>query len=184
MIGRLVVLSGPSGVGKDTLIRAWAARNPRVVRIVTTTTREPRDGEVEGVDYHFVSTEEFRELADSGAFLEFKNVHGNWYGSPKADVEKHLAEGRIAVLNVDVQGALSVMERRPDALSVFVHPPSLEELERRIRRRGLDSEEAIQRRLENARGEIEQAARYSFQLVNDDLAKAVDELESLLSAGR
>lgn len=180
MSGKLVVLSGPSGVGKDTLIETWIRRNPRVIRVVTYTTRPPREGEANGVDYNFVSAERFQALADAGVFFEFKNVHGNWYASPKADAEKYLAEQRIVVLKIDVQGALALMESRADVLSVFVLPPSLEELERRLRTRGSESEESIQRRLSNAREEIAQADRYQFRVVNEGVEEAAIELDRLV----
>ena len=128
--GKLVILSGPSGVGKDTVIDAWKAADPRVERIVARTTRAPREYEVDGIDYVFLSTEKFLELADQGFFLEHKNVFDNYYGTPLGDMERVLNEGRIAVLKIDVQGALSVMPLRPDAITVFILPPSEEELER------------------------------------------------------
>jgi guanylate kinase len=181
MKGRLVILSGPSGVGKDTLIDAWSEVNPRVTRVVTYTTREPRAGERDGVDYNFVSEERFQELAKAGAFYEHKLVHGNWYASPRADAEKYLAERRIVVLKIDVQGARSVMEERPDAESVFVLPPSMEELERRLRLRDSEPDSEVAIRLENARQEISQAGAYAHQIVNDDVQRAVSELEAIVA---
>lgn len=180
MEGRLVILSGPSGVGKDTLIEAWRARNPRVQRVVAYTTRPPRDGEVDGRDYHFVTIPAFLLMADSNKFLEWKIVHGNYYATPLADMEAMLAEGKIAILKVDVHGAVSAMDRRPDAISVFIQPPSWEELETRIRNRALDLPEAIEKRLQNAREEISFADRYQHQVVNRNLEKAVDELEKVV----
>lgn len=181
--GTLVILSGPSGVGKDTVINAWHARDPRVRRVVAYTTRPPRKGETPGVDYQFVSLEEFLRLATDGAFLEFKEVHGNHYATPLRDMEAMLAEGQIAVLKVDVQGALTVMELRPDAKSVFLMPPSDEELERRIRARNLDAPDVILRRLINAREEMALAHHYQSQIVNDAVEDVVDELEKLIGAG-
>lgn len=182
MSGRLVILSGPSGVGKDTVIEAWRRRDPRVERVVACSTRAPRPGERDGVDYRFLSVEDFHQMAGSGSFLEHKLVHGNWYATPKESVDRLLAEGKIAVLKIDVQGALSVMEQRPDAVSVFVLPPSDEELERRIRSRGQDSEETVRLRLENARAEIAQADRYQFRIVNDDVERCVDRLVEAVGA--
>jgi guanylate kinase len=180
-VGRLVILSGPSGVGKDTVIEAWRRENPRVERVVAYTTRAPRPGEVEGKDYHFVATERFKELAGEGAFLEHKEVHGNYYATPKRDMELMLAQGLIAILKIDVQGALAAMALRPDALTVFLLPPSMRELEERIRGRNTDSEETIQKRLRNARAEMEFADRYQTQIVNDDLPLVVETLEDLVA---
>jgi guanylate kinase len=176
----LVILSGPSGVGKDTVIDSWRDRNSLVERVVAYTTRAPREGEVDGVDYHFVPVPKFLELASEGAFLEHKEVHGNYYATPLRDMEAMLAQGKIAILKIDVQGALSVMDLRPDALTVFLLPPSWEELERRIRDRGTDADTAIQKRLINAQEEIGQAGRYEHQLVNKDLDEVVDQLEMLV----
>lgn len=181
--GILLVLSGPSGVGKDTLLDAWIARNPRVRRVITYTTREPRPGEENGVDYHFVSEERFHQLAAAGHFFEHKLVHGNWYASPKTDALDLVAQGYIAVLKIDVQGALDVARDYPEVVLVFILPPSAEELERRIRSRGVDDEDEILRRLANAHGEIAQADRYSVRIVNDDIERAVSELERSVSSG-
>ena len=177
--GNLVILSGPSGVGKDTVINAWHALDPRVERVVAYTTRAPREGETAGVDYHFVSLQEFLRLAESGAFLEFKEVHGNHYATPLHDMEKMLEDGKLAVLKIDVQGALTAMELRPDAVSVFLMPPSSEELERRIRARNLDASDVILRRLINAREEMELAHHYQHRIVNDDVATVVSELRRI-----
>jgi guanylate kinase len=182
MIGRLVIFSGPSGVGKDTLLDKWIAADPRVRRVITYTTRAPREGEADGVDYHFVDEAEFRRMAAGGAFLEWKEVHGNLYASPVAETDALLAAGKIAVLKIDAQGALEVMAQRPDAETVFILPPSFEELERRMRFRGKDSEEDLQRRLENARWELAQADRYRLRVVNDDLCGAVAELERIAAS--
>ncbi|HRJ26783.1 MAG TPA: guanylate kinase [Fimbriimonadaceae bacterium] len=181
MTGRLVVLSGPSGVGKDTVLNRWQERNPRVSRVVACTTRPPRTGEVDGVDYTFLSREEFLQRAAEGAFLEFKEVHGNFYATPLAAMEQMLSEGRIVVLKIDVQGALDVMKLRPDAVTILLLPPSQEECERRIRARATDSDEVILRRLENMRFELAQAPHYQHTVVNDDLERCVDEIEALIA---
>lgn len=179
--GRLVILSGPSGVGKDTVIDAWHARNPLVRRVVAYTTRLPREGELEGLDYHFVSVREFESMVRDGAFLEHKQVHGNYYATPIQGMEKLLDEGKIAILKIDVQGALVAMPLRPDAITVMLVPPSWEELERRIRKRGTEDEEDIQRRLANAQAELALADRYQHQIVNDGVERTVDILESLVN---
>lgn len=180
MAGKLVVLSGPSGVGKDTLIDAWRARNPRVQRVVACTTRAPRTGEVDGVDYHFLTREEFLEKAAHGDFLEHKEVYGNFYATPNASVEELLRDGKIAILKIDVQGALAVKPIRPDALLIFILPPSNAILEARISGRGTDSPEVIRRRLDEAHAEIAQADQYHLRIVNDDLDRAVSELEAAI----
>lgn len=176
MSGLLLILSGPSGVGKDTLIDAWSALDPEIERVVACTTRAPREGEVHGVDYTFLSREQFEADAHDGKFLEWKEVHGNLYGTPAHSVEQLRAEGKTAILKIDVQGALSVMAIRPEAVSVFVLPPSEEELERRLRGRNSDSEQAVLRRLENALEELGYASRYDHRVVNDDLEIAVSAL--------
>lgn len=177
--GRLVILSGPSGVGKDTVIDAWRTRNPRVRRVVAYTTRAPRQGEVDGVDYHFVSMPRFKHLAEEGAFLEYKEVHGNFYATPLTDMEAMLQSGFIAILKIDVQGALTAMELRPDATTIFILPPSWQDLERRIQARGADSPEVIERRLQDARAEMSLADRYQYRIYNDRVTSAVDKLEAI-----
>lgn len=181
MNGRLVILSGPSGVGKDTVINEWRKRNSHVERVVAYTTRAPRTGEVAGVDYHFVPVEAFHQMAEAGEFLEYKEVHGNFYATPLLDMERMLQDGKIAILKIDVQGALSAMDLRPDAISVFLLPPSREELERRIRGRGTDDAATIEKRLRNATEEIELADRYHHQVTNDDLERVIRELEEIIA---
>jgi guanylate kinase len=180
--GRLVILSGPSGVGKDTVLEAWRRANPRVQRVVAYTTRQIRDNEVDGVDYHFVSKERFQRHVAAGDFLEHKEVHGNCYATPLADMERMLEEGKVAVLKIDVQGALTARDLRPDALSIFLLPPDFQELERRIVGRATDDPDAIQRRLANARGEMALADRYDVRIVNDDIDEVVRRLEQALNA--
>jgi guanylate kinase len=175
----IVILSGPSGVGKDTVIDAWMAADPRIARVVTYTTRAPRHGEVDGRDYNFVDLETFKFLDDQGHFWEHKVVHGHYYASPRKDTEALLEQGRVAVLKIDVQGAMEVMRQRPDAVTVFLLPPSLEELERRIRGRGADDEETIQRRLRNAQDEIALADRYQHKIVNEDVGSVVAVLREI-----
>jgi guanylate kinase len=180
--GKLVILSGPSGVGKDTVIDAWRKKNPSVARVVAYTTRASRPSEQPGVDYHFVTEDEFLQRAGAGDFLEYKHVHGNYYATPKSDMEAMLDEGRIAILKIDVQGALSVMPLRPDAITVFLLPPGGGELARRIRERGTEDAEAVTTRLTNAEKEMAFADRYQHRVVNDDVARVVDELEQIVRA--
>lgn len=181
MRGRLVILSGPSGVGKDTLLEEWTKLNPRVQRVVAYTTREPRPGEAPDVDYHFVDEGEFMRKAECGEFLEYKSVFGNFYATPLHDTEAMLQEGKIAVLKIDVQGALSVMDLRPDALTIFILSPSEEELKRRIVGRGTDDASVIERRLAKARDEIALAGHYQHRIVNDCVDTAVKQLEALVA---
>lgn len=167
-------------MGKDTVLAAWRERNPRVQRVVAYTTRQPRPGEVNGDDYHFVTVERFHELAQGGHFLEYKEVHGNHYATPLTDMERMLAEGKIAILKIDVQGALEAMPLRPDATAIFLTAPSTETLEARIRGRGTEDEATIQKRLGNALDEIALSSKYHYVVTNDDLERCVSELESIV----
>jgi guanylate kinase len=179
--GRLVILSGPSGVGKDQALCAWRGVNPLVRRVVSYTTRAPAPTEADGADYHFVTEVRFTKMIAQGAFLEHKLVHGHRYGTPLANMERLLSEGRIAVLKIDVQGALEAMALRPEAIRVFLLPPSWEELERRIRSRGRDDEPQVALRLQTARWEMAQAHHYEHHVVNEtgrliDTALALDRI--------
>lgn len=180
MKGKIVIFSGPSGVGKDTLLNAWMAADERVRRVVACTSRKPRDGEVDGVDYHFVTSEDFLHKVERDEFLEWEEVHGRHYGTPRAGVGALIAEGKFAVLKIDVKGAMRVMREVPDAISIFILAPSLEELERRIRGRGLDDDQDIAVRLLNAHDELGYADKYRYRVVNDELNRAIRELEEIL----
>ena len=182
LTGRLVVLSGASGSGKSTLVDRLLARSgPAIRRSVSATTRAPRTGEVDGVDYHFTTRAEFEAGRDSGGFLEWAEVHGNLYGTPTEPIVRSLEAGTCVVLVIDVQGAMKVRESVPNALLIFVHAPDPTTLEARLRARGTDDEATIQKRLANARGEVALADGYDHQMINDDLDRAVDELAALLS---
>ena len=174
--GPLIVVSGPSGAGKGTLVKCVQKRVPDVWVSVSATTREPREGEVDGVHYRFCSVEEFERLIDGGGFIEWALVHSNYYGTPLAPIREQRAAGRTVLLEIDVQGGFQVRERIPEAKLVFIAPPSIEELERRLRGRATDSEETIAERLRNAEAEMEASARYDCIIVNDDLEKATEEL--------
>ncbi|MCL4079695.1 guanylate kinase [Coriobacteriia bacterium Es71-Z0120] len=182
--GRLLIISGPSGAGKGTLVDRLVERVPEAWVSVSATTRPPRPGEVDGVDYRFVSPEEFDRLVKAGEFLEWAEVHGNRYGTLRSDVEKKIAEGRLVVLEIDPQGAQQVRRLVDDAVCVFVVAPSFEELERRIRKRGAESDEEIAARLKTAERELALVGTYDYVVQNDDVARAADELvgiaESLL----
>lgn len=175
--GKLFVVSGPSGVGKGTVIGALIRKYPdRTWLSVSATTRRPRPAEREGVDYYFMDEAEFLEWVRKGKFLEWAQVHGNLYGTPLDEVERRVADGKDVFLEIDVKGALQVMEKVPDAVTVFLAPPSLEELESRLRKRGTESEEEIDTRLRNARWEAQFVPSFRYVVVNDDLDRAVKEL--------
>jgi guanylate kinase len=184
--GFLFIVSSPSGGGKTTLIRRLLARPPgEPLRFsVSHTTRPMRDGEVDGREYHFVSATEFERMARHSEFLEHNEVHGNFYGTAKAEVLPRLAGGEDVVLDIDVQGARDIRLAYPEAISVFIVPSSAAELERRLKTRGLDSDDAIRKRLINAAKEIAQAEAFQYVIVNDDLERASLELESVVRASR
>lgn len=180
-----MVLSGPSGVGKDCIIAGARRRGAEFYKCVTATTRPPREGEAEGISYRFLTDAQFRQGILDGMFLEFAQVHGYFYGTPKTPVIQALVEGRDVILNIDVQGGASVRQSVADAVLIFVAPPSADELARRLRGRETESHEAIETRLSNARVEAEAAADlYDYQIVNDNLSTAVDQLQSILTAER
>lgn len=178
--GRLIVISGPSGVGKGTVVKTLMDRDPRVRLSVSATTRPMRPSETEGVQYHFVSHEEFERMIAADAFLEHAQYVGNRYGTPEKAVDEMLQQGFDVVLEIEVQGGLQVMKRRPDAITVFIAAPSFEELARRLRGRGDTDEEKVQMRLQQARMEYLVAPQYQYIVVNDDLEDAVDDVQSIL----
>lgn len=178
----LFVVSGPSGVGKGTLVAELRQRVPSLGLTVSATTRSPREGEIDGVHYHFLSDEEFRSRVDAGDFLEWAHVHGHCYGTLKSEVDRLFAEGRSVVLEIDVQGGLNVRKVWPGAVLVFIEPPSASELERRLRGRGTEDEASIELRLKNSAAEMAAAASYDERIVNDDLDRAVDELADLIDS--
>jgi guanylate kinase len=179
-MARLSVITGPSGVGKGTLVRQLLARHPRIWLSVSATTRAPRPGEVEGENYFFLSRQRFERQVAAGGFLEWAEFAGNLYGTPREPVERQLEAGRPVLLEIELEGARQVRRSFPAGFQVMIRPPSLEELERRIRGRGTDAEEAIQRRLERARVELAAEAEFDATLVNGDLPQALAELEELL----
>ena len=182
LTGMLLVVSGPSGVGKGTIVKRIMENDPSIVFSVSATTRAPREGEVNHRDYHFVTEAEYDERVAQDAFLEHAEVHGHRYGTLKSEVEKRIADGQNVLLDIDTQGALQVMEKAPDAVSVFILPPSFQELERRLRGRQTETEADILRRLANARAEVKLLPRYTYALVNDDLDQACRTLEHIVRA--
>jgi len=181
--GLLVVISGPSGVGKGTVRQAlFDMKGHNLVYSVSMTTRQPRAGEVDGVDYYFVTEEEFKKRIEENRFLEYANFVGNYYGTPRDKVEEQLALGNEVVLEIEVQGALQVKERKPDAVFIFIAPPSMTDLEHRLVTRGTESYEIIKERLEKARREIGLAPEYDYIVINDDVHNAADRIMAIIRA--
>jgi len=179
--GPVIILSGPSGSGKSTVIKWLLASVDLPVRLsVSATTRPPRAGERDGVDYHFWTRERFLKEVAAGAFLEWAEVHGNYYGTPRGEIEPYVARGTGVILDIDVQGAAQVRRLCPDAVGVFLRASSFDEYERRLRRRHTEDEPAIQRRLARAREELACAGEYQYQVINDELDAAVAQLRGLV----
>ncbi len=179
----ILLISGPSGAGKSTVYQELMRREPRLDFSVSTTTRPPREGEREGVDYHFVDDATFGRLQQAKEFLEWADVHGKKYGTRREHVEAMEAAGRIPLLDIDVQGGVQVLERCGAAIvSVFLWPPSWESLEERLRGRGTDAVDVVATRLTNARWEVDYAERYTYWVVNDEVERAVERLQAILAA--
>ena len=181
---RILVLSAPSGAGKSSLARALADADPRVAFCVSHTTRPPRPGEVDGVHYHFVGRHEFEAMVDAGEFLEHARVFDRYYGTSRGALRAGLAQGRDIVLDIDWQGARQVREAFPEALTVFILPPSIEALRSRLAGRGQDSAEAVERRMRDARVDIGHHGEFDHVVVNDDFDRALADLRALLRGGR
>ena len=182
--GLLFIVSAPSGAGKTTLVEQLADQTPRLTMSRSYTSRPAREGELDGVDYNFVSRSAFEQMVGRGEFLEWAEVFGNLYGTRAADTERMLASGCDVVLVIDVQGARKVRQRGIESTTVFVMPPSFEVLEQRLRGRSKDPEEAIQRRLQVAREEVASFAEYDFVVINDELTAAVERLRGIVIAER
>lgn len=179
-MGKLVVISGSSGVGKGTVIKEFLSKNPEYKLSISCTTRQPREGEVDGVNYFFLTRQDFKIAIDEGKFLEWAEFSGNMYGTRLDYVSKKLNEGHNIILEIDTQGALKVKAQIPDAMLIFILPPSLEELEARLRGRHTETEEAIQKRLGTIKSEMENSKKYDYTIVNDSVENAVEALEKLL----
>ena len=178
--GRLFVLSGPSGVGKGTLREHALDNIPSLKYSISCTTRNPRNGETDGVEYRFISHEKFQNYIKQNLFLEYAHVHSDFYGTLKQDVVDELNSGNDVLLEIDVQGALQVREKMPEAVLIFIAPPSVGELEKRLRGRHSESEEALQIRLKNALNELKLKNQYNFIIINDDLKTASEELRKII----
>jgi guanylate kinase len=174
--GRLVVVSGPSGAGKSTLIRASLAAVPELAYSVSATTRNPREGEVDGRDYIFVGREEFEKWIDEGRFLEWAEYSGNLYGTPEQKVEEYLRSGRSVILEIELQGAREVREKRPDAIMVFVRAPSLEETRKRLEGRATEDDKALEARMTTALEEVEARSEFDYEVVNAEREQAREDI--------
>lgn len=182
--GRLIIVSGPSGSGKDTILKRVFEKMPEIKFSISTITRPMREGEVEGEKYHFVSREFFEEMIKNDLLLEYNNYVGNYYGTPKAPVDEVVENGGEIIIEVDVNGARNIKKKAENAVSVFIMPPSFEVLKARLSGRGTDSAEVIEQRLHTALEEIAAAAEYDFIIVNDNLDEAVEDFITVIKADR
>lgn len=180
--GMLIVISGPSGTGKGTLVERLIENDPSIRFSVSCTTRKRREGELDGVHYHFVGEKEYDRLLAKDAFLEHATVHGHRYGTLSRPIDEAVEKGENILLDIDPQGAVNVMEKRPDCVSIFILPPSYEALRVRLHTRNTDDPAEIQKRLGNARGEVKQLSRYQYAVVNDDLEMAYEQLYHIIAA--
>jgi guanylate kinase len=180
-----MVLASPSGAGKSSISRAIFAQDPNISLSVSVTTRAKRTDEIEGRDYHFIDVTEFQRMRDAGELLESAEVHGNFYGTPRARVEEKLRQGRDILFDIDYQGTLQLLEKVPeDMVTIFILPPSIKELRKRLERRAQDSKGTIDKRLKNARIEMDHFGEYDFVIVNRDLEESVQKVRTILAAAR
>jgi len=182
MKGKLIVISAPSGTGKTTVIKNLLASHPNFVLSVSYTTRELRPSEKDGVDYHFVADKKFKEMINKGEMVEWAMVHGNYYGTPATPLKKWMGEGLIVVLDVDTVGAKNIKKMFPEAVLIFLLPPTGGELEKRLLKRGENKNEDLKVRIKNAKKEMKEKDRYDYQVVNNNLADAIKEIEKIINA--
>ncbi|WP_315077172.1 guanylate kinase [uncultured Clostridium sp.] len=180
--GLLIVISGPSGAGKGTICKELLEKNDNLLLSVSATTRSPRNGEVDGVNYHFLSKDDFITRIEKNDFLEHAEVYGNYYGTPKSNVDKMLDSGRDVILEIDIQGALKVKENTEEGVFIFILPPSMEELKQRIIKRGSETPESLMKRFKSAYKEINFVSKYNYAVVNDEVNVAVEKLEAIILA--
>ena len=180
--GKTFIISGPSGVGKSTVLSALLEKRKDLYFSVSATTREPRPGELDGIHYHFMDVESFRKWIAMDQFLEYAEYVGNFYGTPKRYVDEAMEQGRDVILDIEVQGAIQVTSKRPETVRIFIAPPSWSELERRLTERGTDSKDKIQKRLLRAKVEFQTAHTYDYFVINDTVENAVNELEAIMTA--
>ena len=178
--GRLIVFTGPSGVGKGTLLRSLLQHHPELYLAISVTTRSPRPGEINGKHYYFVSCSQFEQMVSNSELLEWAEFAGNYYGTPRLPVEEQISQGKWILLEIELEGARQILKKFPLALSIFILPPSLTELEQRIRGRSQDSEEAIALRLRRAQAEINAASEFDIQIINDNFETALNAIEAAL----
>lgn len=182
--GTVLIVSGPSGSGKDTILKEVFKKLPDIKFSISSITRPMREGEVEGEKYHFISRDEFLSLIENDMLLEYNMYLENYYGTPRQPVDTVLAEGGEIIIEVDVNGAASIREKLPEAVSVFIMPPSFEVLKKRLSGRGTESSELVEKRMKEALGEISRATEYDYIVVNDDLSAAVDDFVSIIKSER
>lgn len=180
--GKTFIISGPSGVGKSTVLHALMQKRDNLYFSVSATTRSPREGEQDGVDYHFIDSATFRGLLEKDEFLEHAEYVGNFYGTPKRYVDEAMERGQDVILDIEIQGSKQVHEKRPEVVRIFIAPPSWQELERRLTDRGTDSPEKVQKRLLRAKVEMDSASSYDYFVINDTVDGAVKELDAILCA--
>ena len=180
--GKTFIISGPSGVGKSTVLSALLEKRPNVYFSVSATTRDPRPGELDGIHYHFMDVDSFRKWIAMDQFLEYAEYVGNFYGTPKRFVDEAMDQGKHVILDIEVQGAIQVTSKRPDTVRIFIAPPSWSELERRLTERGTDSKDKIQKRLLRAKVEFQTAHTYDYFVINDTVENAVKELDAIMTA--
>ncbi len=182
--GSLIILSGPSGAGKGTIHNELLKHDSNLKYSVSMTTRTPRDGEVDGIDYHFVSVEEFKKEIKNNSFLEYAEVHGNYYGTLKREVERDIDNGYDVILEIDIQGAINIKSQKEDGIFIFIMPPSMRELKNRLVKRGTETKDKLVERFKNAYKEVNEMTKYNYVVINDEVEIAVKKVEAILIAER